>query len=70
MSNSLITEYFVNFTERGDEISINPLKAENGYIQLPTGPGLGIDLDEAALRRYPYQAFPTRNLPRFHDEKL
>ena len=70
MSNFLITEYFVNFTERGDEISINPLKAENGYIQLPTGPGLGIDLDEAALRRYPYQAFPMRNLPRFHDEKL
>ena len=70
MSNFLITEYFVNFTERGDEISINPLKAENGYIQLPTGPGLGIDLDEAALERYPYQAFPKRNLPRFDDEKL
>ena len=70
MSNFLITEYFVNFTERGDEISINPIKAENGYIQLPTGPGLGIDLDEAALARYPYEPFPKRNLPRFEDENL
>ena len=70
MSNFLITEYFVNFTERGDEISVNPIKAENGYIQLPTGPGLGIELDEAAMGRHPYQAFPKRNLPRYSDEKL
>ena len=70
MSNFLITEYFVNFTERGDEISVNPIKAENGYIELPTGPGLGIDLDEEALARYPYKAFPKRNLPTFEDEKL
>ena len=36
MPNFLITEYFVNFTECGDMISINPLAVEKGYIQLPT----------------------------------
>lgn len=38
MPNFLITEYFVNFTECGDMISINPLAVEKGYIQLPTAP--------------------------------
>ncbi len=70
MTNFLLTEYFVNFTERGNEISVNPLKAKNGYIALPTEPGLGIELDEAALARYPYQEFSNRNLPQFYEEKL
>jgi len=70
MPNFLITEYFVSFTERGDEVSVNPIKVENGYIQLPTGPGLGIDLDETALARYPYNEFPKRDLPTFENERL
>jgi galactonate dehydratase len=60
--NFLITEYFVNFTARGDEISVNPIRVENGYISLPTAPGLGLDLDEAAMARYPYREHPLRNL--------
>ncbi|MFQ5931577.1 MAG: mandelate racemase/muconate lactonizing enzyme family protein, partial [Nitrospiraceae bacterium] len=44
MPNFLITEYFVNFTERGDEICLKPITVKNGYIHLPTGPGLGIEL--------------------------
>ena len=60
MPNSLITEYFVNFTACGDEISINPIAVEDGYIQLPTAPGLGLELDESALARHPYREFPTR----------
>ena len=66
--NFLITEYFVNFTERGDEISMPPIKVENGYIQLPTAPGLGLSLDEAALAKYPYQEFPARHLRHFNEE--
>ena len=38
---------------RSDIFSI-PLKPENGYFPLPTGPGLGIDLDEKAFEKYPY----------------
>ena len=61
MPNFLITEYFVNFTACGDEISINPIAVEDGYIQLPTAPGLGLELDESALARHPYREFPTRH---------
>jgi L-alanine-DL-glutamate epimerase-like enolase superfamily enzyme len=30
-----------------------PLRVQDGYIPLPTKPGLGIELDEAALVRHP-----------------
>lgn len=66
--NFLITEYFVNFTERGDKISVNPIKVENGYISLPSGPGLGIELDEKAMAKFPYREFPLRSLRQFSDE--
>ena len=45
-----------------------PIKVENGYIQLPTAPGLGLSLDETALAKYPYQEFPARHLRRFNEE--
>ncbi len=66
--NFLITEYFVNFTERGDEISKNPIRVENGCIPLPSAPGLGLELDEAAMARCPYREHPKRNLRQFYDE--
>lgn len=68
MPNFLITEYFVNFTERGNAISVNPIEVENGYIHLPTSPGLGLELDEKALSAFPYREFPKRHLRQFHEE--
>jgi len=68
MPNFLITEYFVNFTECGDAISINPFSVEDSYIQLPTAPGLGLELDEDALAQYPYRELPKRRLRRFEEE--
>ena len=58
--NFVITEYFINFKETGDAISVNPLKVERGHIGLPTGPGLGIEIDEGALKSYSYKGFPMR----------
>jgi hypothetical protein len=55
--NFLIVEYFVNFAEAGNAISVNPIKVEDGYINLPTGPGLGLDLKEDALKKYPFREF-------------
>ncbi|MFB3040477.1 MAG: mandelate racemase/muconate lactonizing enzyme family protein, partial [Candidatus Poribacteria bacterium] len=60
--------YFVNFTERGNAISVNPIEVENGYIHLPTSPGLGLELDEKALSAFPYREFPKRHLRQFHEE--
>ena len=60
MPNFLITEYFVNFEELGKDIATTPFQVENGYINLPESPGLGIALDEESLAKYPYQEFPKR----------
>lgn len=68
MPNFLITEYFVNFAACGDEISVNPIEVKDGYFQLPTGPGLGLELDEAALTQYPYRESPKRRLRLFDEE--
>src|SRR5207237_5562426 len=51
--NFLITEYFVNFEALGREIAHPAFEVQDGYIKLPTAPGLGIELDEDALARHP-----------------
>jgi galactonate dehydratase len=66
--NFLITEYFVNFEETGQAVATNPFKVENGYIKLPTGPGLGQGLKEEELLKRPYQEYPTRSLRQFNQE--
>ena len=68
MPNFIITEYFLPFVEFGDRISPNQLKPKNGYIELPTAPGLGIDIDEEALQRFPGKTYPARNLRHPKDE--
>ena len=66
--NFLITEYFVNFEEVGREVAVAPLVAEDGYITVPDRPGLGLELDEAALARRAYQEFPAWRLRQPADE--
>ena len=68
MPNFIITEYFLPFVEFGDRISPNQLKPKNGYIELPTAPGLGIDVDEEALKKFPGKTYPARNLRHPKDE--
>ena len=60
MPNFLITEYFVNFEQWGQEVANPPIELENGYAQVPTTPGLGIDLNEDALKTHPVANFPKR----------
>lgn len=62
MANFIITEYFVNFEEVGQEIAQETFTVEDSFITLPNKPGLGIDLDEEALRRRPYQERPRRKI--------
>jgi galactonate dehydratase len=68
MPNFLITEYFVNFEEMGAAIARPAFTVEQGYITLPTAPGLGIDLDEAELARHPFREPALRSLRRPEDE--
>jgi galactonate dehydratase len=43
-----------------DELVVDPgpLQVKNGYLELPTAPGLGLDLNEAALAKYPPRVRP------------
>ena len=66
--NFLITEYFVNLEELGRDIAKTPFEVQDGYIQIPDTPGLGIDLDEERLAAYPYKPFPPRSPAQIWDE--
>jgi galactonate dehydratase len=52
--NFKITEYFVNFESRCREIATAGLVRDGGWIELPTAPGLGIDIDVGKLRAHPH----------------
>jgi galactonate dehydratase len=52
--NFRIAEYFVNFAERCREIATRSLTVREGWIELPTAPGLGVDIDVERLRAYPH----------------
>ena len=67
--NFLIMEYPVSWEPFADELARNPLRAENGYIPLPTEPGIGIDLDEEKLAKYPYSGAKRRALLDPADER-
>ncbi len=65
LPNFLITEYFLNFEEWGREIASPTLEVVDSHIAIPTGPGLGMDIDEEALSRFPYEPFPPRGVAQF-----
>jgi len=33
-----------------------PIQARGGYVEVPLGPGLGVEINEEAIRRFPYAA--------------
>ena len=66
--NFLITEYFIYFEKTGQAVSVNPFKVEDGYIKLPTSPGLGLELKEEELLKLPYQQSSPRSLRHYNEE--
>ena len=69
MPNFLIYEYMVGVEAASREVTIGYLEPEDGYIELPTGPGLGVDIDETALAAKPYAELPQRNVRSVEDER-
>jgi galactonate dehydratase len=55
--NFLIAEYFVNFEDACGAIATRQIKVEDGFAELPTTPGLGVDIDVEKLQQRPYQDF-------------
>jgi galactonate dehydratase len=55
--NFLIQE-FVDPTGLGEGYLKEPFLVNDGYLELPTGPGLGIELDEEWIRAHPLTPLP------------
>jgi galactonate dehydratase len=53
--NFLIQEYVISDEEIRAAIQKEPLPIVDGFLEIPNRPGLGVDLDEAGLARFPYQ---------------
>ena len=66
--NFVIAEYFVDMEPRARDICVAPLEVENGYITMPQTPGLGVELDEEALKEYPAKNL-TSKAPRQYQEE-
>ena len=62
--NFLILEYIPDDRPPRSELVKEPLKVKDGYIEVPTKPGLGIELNEEVFEKYPFQpwhrGFPFR----------
>lgn len=41
-----------NFLDMTDDLLVDPLRIRDGHLSVPTGPGLGIDVDPDKLSRY------------------
>ena len=48
--NFALQEYTGESEAPKSELLVEPLELKEGYLTVPTGPGLGIELDAAALR--------------------
>ena len=66
--NFRITEYFVNFEDLCREIATTSLSVKDGWIDLPTAPGLGIDIDVSKLRAHPHQEVTHRGFRQYWEE--
>ncbi len=66
--NFRITEYFVNFEGICRDIATASLSVNEGWIDLPTAPGLGIDIDVEKLRAHPHQEATKRGFRQYWEE--
>ncbi len=66
--NFVITEYWVNFEPVVNDIVVQPFEVEDGYIRLPEAPGLGMDLDEDALKRRSQITAGSKNIRQYSAE--
>lgn len=62
--NFLVLEYHPDDESPRRDLVDEPMKLTDGYLELPERPGLGLDLNEEALGRYPFRSwhrpFPFR----------
>jgi D-arabinonate dehydratase/D-galactarolactone cycloisomerase len=52
LPNQSIMEFWSGANPLGEPLQATPFRIEDGYFHVPDGPGLGVEIDEAALRRW------------------
>lgn len=55
LPNQTLMEFWYGANPIGDSILSAPFTVQDGYFHVPSGPGLGIEIDENALRRWAIQ---------------
>ncbi|MBX3028916.1 MAG: mandelate racemase/muconate lactonizing enzyme family protein [Chloroflexi bacterium] len=50
--NTLLMELKPVASPMQDELVTNPIRQVDGWVQVPSGPGLGVEVDESVVRRY------------------
>ena len=68
MPNFLIAEYFVNLAPGCAEVALNPIKVADGWAELPTAPGLGVDIDLNRLAAHPWHEGPPKPVRQYWEE--
>jgi len=58
--NFTLQEYIRSDKPPRSEVLVDPVRIEKGYLKIPEKPGLGVELNEDALEKYPYE---PRDLP-------
>ena len=53
--NFALQEYTGELEPPKSELLVTPLKLKDGYLEVPDSPGLGIELSEAGLAKYPFK---------------
>jgi len=66
--NFWIAECFVNLKPACDAIAVAPLTVRDGFVELPTVPGHGIDLDVEGLRKRPWRDMGGKGLRQYWEE--
>jgi L-alanine-DL-glutamate epimerase-like enolase superfamily enzyme len=52
MRRSVFQEFNVTSGPLSRELCRDPIQLEDGWLRVPQGPGLGVDVDEAAIEKY------------------
>jgi L-alanine-DL-glutamate epimerase-like enolase superfamily enzyme len=50
--NSLYLEYNVSSASLLNTLCVEPIVMRDGYVAVPDGPGLGVDVDEKIVEKY------------------
>ena len=64
-ANFLILEGIKDWGGFHAELLTTPIRWEDGYVIPPTGPGLGVELNEAVMAQHPYDGDELHLLPRY-----